>query len=684
MHTGARGPKLSVMPMALCNSRINRYVKPFRYGRVLSIGLWLLFLFPGTGSSSQDLDTQRKAFLAVEKILATGDMSRYNSLKTSLKDYPLYPYLEYKALQLQLTRLDSSQADAFITRYADSPLSRQMRRKWLSQLADRGKWWTYLVFYRPNLGTTLKCHYLTALMETGKTEQALKQAEAIWLHPRSRPDACNTILDTWINAGRLTPELAWKRAALAMQVGQGRFALYLKRYLSTEQQATFDLWRELQRDPVQAFNKPQPLLEGSSARNSIMLDSFKRLARRDVDAALAIWQKIVAHHPFRKRQHYQAQRALMLGLIRNDHPDLLAHLGTFTPSLDDERLHESRLRGALKQQAWPQLLTWINELPDTLKHADRWRYWEARARTETGDKQSAQGILQALAKERSYHGFLAADLLDQAYRYDATPLDLEQSGIDRLAKRPGFLRARELFQLGRFVDARREWQMSIRQLNRLDLKRVSKLAQSWGWHDRAIFTLARTGYWDDLELRFPLEHMTLVEEKSNAKALDNAWIFAVMRQESAFSSDAQSPAGAMGLMQLMPATAKFIARKENLKTPKKTRLVRPELNITLGTAYLNHLYQQLGTNQVLATAAYNAGLNNVRKWLPETTLPADIWVELIPFNETRRYTERVLSYAAIYDQRLHQPLQRLSARMPPIYPTGQLAAKEVNEKDVAL
>jgi soluble lytic murein transglycosylase len=672
------------MPIALCNSRINRDVGQFKRGSVLPILLCLLFLFPGLGFGSQDLDSQRSAFLAAERILASGDLNQYSALKTSLKDYPLYPYLEYKALLRQLAKLDSSQVDAFITTYADSPLSTQMRRVWLSQLADKGKWWTYLVFYRPNMGTALQCHQLTALLETGKTEKALKQAKAIWLHPRSRPDECDTILDTWINAGHLTPELAWKRVALAMQASQGRFAHYLKRHLSPEQQATLDLWSELQRDPARAFNQPQPLLDGSHARNTILLDSFKRLVRRDTDVALDSWQKVVALHPFSKEQHYQAQRALMLGLIRKDHPDLMTQLHAFTPTLSDELLHENRLRGALKKQAWPQLLAWINELPDTLKHSDRWRYWQARATAETGDDKTAQSLFQALSKERSYHGFLAADLLDQTYRFDSTPLDLEQSSIDSLAQRPGLMRARELFQLGRFVDARREWQMAIRHLNRLDLKRVSKLAQSWGWHDRAIFTLARTGYWDDLELRFPLEHMTLVEEKSNAKDIDNAWIFAVMRQESAFSSDARSPAGAMGLMQLMPATAKFIARKEHIKAPKRAHLVRPELNITLGTAYLNHVYQQLGTNQVLATAAYNAGPNNVLKWLPDTTLPADIWVELIPFNETRRYTERVLSYAAIYDQRLNQPLQRLSLRMPPIHPRSQLAAKEVNGKDVAL
>ncbi|MCW8890750.1 MAG: transglycosylase SLT domain-containing protein [Sedimenticola sp.] len=658
-------------------------MKRLKYGSLLPVWLCLLVLFPGIALAQGTIDNQRKAFLAAERTLAAGGIAAYNRNKAALKDYPLYPYLEYKALKLQFSTLNSSQVDNFITTYADSPLAKQLRKRWLTHLADKGKWWTYLVFYRPNLGTTLKCHYLTALLETGKIEKALKATQAIWLHPRSRPDACDTALQTWIEAGRLTPALAWERVALAMQASQGRFANYLKRYLTPEQQTLLAHWHTLQRDPKQALD-PQPLLKDSAAHNTLMLDSFKRLVRRDTETALNNWATLRDRHAFSETEQYQAQRALMLGLIRSDHPDLLTQLDQFKPTPDDQRLHESRLRGALKRQAWPQLLQWIDELPEALATSDRWQYWKARALAETGDKKAAEQVFQTLAQQRSYHGFLAADTQDNRYRFDSTPLDLDQKAIDQLAQRPGLMRARELFQLGRFIDARREWQMTIGQLNRLDLKRVSKLAQSWGWHDRAIFTLARTGYWDDLELRFPLEHITLVEEKSSAKDLDNAWVFAVMRQESAFSSDAHSPAGARGLMQLMPATAKYIAKKENLKAPKKRHLYEPEVNITLGTAYLNYVYRQLGENQVLATAAYNAGPHNVRKWLPDNTLPADIWVELIPFNETRRYTERVLSYAAIYDQRLNQPLQRLSERMDPITPRNQIASKPVNEKAVAL
>ncbi len=649
-------------------------------GRIV---LWLLVLLPILCFADSDLDRQRSAFVAAERSLAAGDMEKFQHIKATLQDYPLLPYLEFQALQKKLAGLSSDQVDDFITRYADSPLAPRMRRLWLKELARRGKWWTYVVFYRPKLGVTYQCHYLTALLETGKREKALAETTPIWLHGQSRPEACDRILETWIDAGRLTPALAWKRVELAMQGSRSGLANYLKRYLNPDQQARLEAWQALQRDPRRIASIAASLPAGDS-RPPILLDGFKRLVRRDIDSAITTWQRLQQTIPFSDQERYQGQRALLLGLIREEHPDALAALDAFNPTNKDQRLHESRLRLALKKRAWPTLLKWIAALPDDLRESDRWRYWQARALAESGNQAEAEARFDDLAKERSYHGFLAADRLDQPYRYDSTPLELEQATIDRLAQRPALQRARELFQLGRFLDARREWNVGVRNLKKIDLKRVSKLAQSWGWHDRAIFTLARTGYWDDLELRFPLEHQTLVTEKSAETDLDRSWVFAVIRQESAFASDAHSSAGARGLMQLMPNTARFIARKAKLKKPRLAQLMRPEVNISLGTAYLNHVYQQLGEHQVLATAAYNAGPRNVMKWLPEATLPADIWVELIPFNETRRYTERVLSYAAIYDQRLHQPLQRLSDRMSPVGPREQLAAKSVNGRDVTL
>ena len=649
----------------------------------LLLTLCLLSLLPASVTAAPSLEQQRADFLDAERALAAGDMARYESLGNALKSYPLYPYLEYRLLLKQLTSLDSSQVERFLTAYADSPLAWRLRRKWLMELTRRGRWWTYLVFYKPNMGNTLHCHYLTALLETGKVRKALDQAEAVWLHGRSRPDACDSILETWIEAGELTPELAWQRVELAMQASQGGLANYLKRFLNPTQKRWLAAWRDLQRHP-EKVTRPQPALADSPSRHAIILDGSRHLARRDSDALLKGWPRLLSSYPFSETERYQGQRTLLRELINSDHPELLDQLDRFNPAHNDSAMHERRLRAALAQQDWARVLKWIGQLPADLQHSDRWRYWQARALAETGQKAAARALFEKLAGERSYHGFLAADLMDLPYRFDATAIDLEQSGIDRLARKPGLMRARELFQLGRYLDARREWRMAVRGLNRLDLKRVSKLAQSWGWHDRAIFTLARTGYWDDLVLRFPLEHQTLITEHASASDLDSAWVFAVIRQESAFSPDAHSPAGAMGLMQLMPATARFIARKQKLKPPRRSQLVRPELNIRLGTAYLNHVFRRLDEHQVLATAAYNAGPNKVMKWLPERTLPADIWVELIPYNETRRYTERVLSYAAIYDQRMQRPLQRLASRMPPVQPRSQLAAREISGKNAAL
>jgi soluble lytic murein transglycosylase len=211
----------------------------------------------------------------------------------------------------------------------------------------------------------------------------------------------------------------------------------------------------------------------------------------------------------------------------------------------------------------------------------------------------------------------------------------------------------------------------------MDLKAAAKLASRSGWHDRAIFTLAQTGYWDDLELRFPVQHAELVAENAGRHGIDKAWIFAVMRQESAFMDNARSHAGALGLMQVMPATARHVAR--NLlkrKPPARREILQPDTNIALGSAYLSEVKSKLGDSAVLATAAYNAGPHRVARWLPQRTLPADIWIELVPFEETRTYLRRVLTYTVIYEKRLGLTPTRLAQRLHPVPPTLELLVGE--------
>ncbi len=465
----------------------------------------------------------------------------------------------------------------------------------------------------------------------------------------------------------MTTEQVWQRAELAINAGQITLARYLKRYLSAADVKQLDLWLKVHRQPKtisdqRAFQQPSP------RREKILLHGFKRLAKKNHKSALSQWPRLRTTYPFSKEQLYQGERSLLRSLISNNHPGILDMLDRFSPRPSDKSFLSKRIRTALGKQEWPLVLSWIDTLPETLKSTERWRYWRARALEALGQRESAMVVYQALAAERSYYGFLAADKTGAKYRFNPVPLNLDQKKLEHAANLPAIRRAHELFSLGRFLDARREWYLALKTMSLEEMQLVSKLAQGWGWHDSAIFTLARTKYWDDLELRFPLKYKSKVDSAAAGRQLDNAWVFAVIRQESAFSQDAQSPAGAMGLMQLMPNTARFIAKKSNRRRPKKWELFDPDINITLGTAYLSRVYRQLGENQVLATAAYNAGPHRVRTWLPETTVAADLWVETIPFRETRSYTQRVLSYAVIYDQRLGTTATPLSKRMPWIYP----------------
>ncbi len=296
---------------------------------------------------------------------------------------------------------------------------------------------------------------------------------------------------------------------------------------------------------------------------------------------MEVWAKLNLRYRFSPGQQSMAERALALRLIRNDSPQTLSYLDQIEPNPDDLGLQEGRIRAALSHRDWGRALTWTEALPADLRESEGWRYWRARALEKMGHDAQAGALFRMVARERSYYGFLAADRLGADYHLENIPLEIGDFDLASVAALPGLQRARELHFFGRLVLARLEWDKATRKLNQEKLQVAAKLAQGWGWHDRAIFTLARTGYWDDLELRFPLEYQGQIETTAHSYGLDSAWIFAVMRQESAFITDARSSAGALGLMQLMPGTARLVARRLKRRLPRTADLLEPETNIGL-------------------------------------------------------------------------------------------------------
>ena len=617
-------------------------------------------LLSGTAQATS-IEAQRKTFVAAERALKQGESQRYNRLKRQLSDYPLLPYLEYAELRGNLAVAHADAVQRFLTRYTDTPLAGRLRNAWLDVLAKKGRWREYADFFQPTKSAERHCNYLHALIVTGNRRNAFAQVKQLWLVGRSQPNECDPVFSAWRKAGHLTPELVWQRIQLAMNEGQIRLVSYLKRQLNASEQLWVDRWLRVH-DKPELIRSHREFATGHPQRRTILLYGLKRMARENVTGAAAAWNTLKRRYRFDAEQLDNAERILAEGYLHHHHPDALAQLDQVEPG-EDLRLHRKRILAALTAKDWKRVRSWIEELPTEERQAERWRYWKGRALQKLGHSGQAVELLTSVARDRTYYAFLAADRIGADYFLKHVPLQLDPVLLSRVGSMPVVQRSSELRALGRILDARREWWWLRQNLDAEELKAAAKIAKGWGWHAQAIFTLAGSGYWDDLELRFPVEHLELVEKYADSNELQIPWVLAVMRQESAFNAQAASHAGARGLMQLMPATARSVAKRLGTPRPNRRDLFQPEINIPLGTAYLSQVYDRLEQNPVLATAAYNAGPHRVERWLPQHTQEADVWVETIPFKETRNYVKRVMAYAVIYEKRLGQEPESIVARM---------------------
>ena len=309
----------------------------------------------------------------------------------------------------------------------------------------------------------------------------------------------------------------------------------------------------------------------------------------------------------------------------------------------------------LRDQDWQGLIDTIEQMPVHLQQKNEWHYWLARSYGSLGYDVQSRTKFYFLANKSSYYGFLAADKLKIPYRIEQENLVTidEFDQVQFLTENPFLLRARELYFVGRPVDARREWAQALRQLDTQQIKQAAVLASSWKWHDSAIKTIAITSHRSDYSLRFPTPYRQQVFNYADAKEIDPSVIYGVMRRESLFDPLAKSRVGALGLMQLMPSTARRVARSLGMKRPRQSDILEIDNNINFGTHYLKSVLNRFDNNVSLAAAAYNAGPLNVRNWLPrEDLMPADLWVETVPFDETRNYVQSVLAYATVFDKSL--------------------------------
>ena len=335
----------------------------------------------------------------------------------------------------------------------------------------------------------------------------------------------------------------------------------------------------------------------------------------------------------------------------------------------DAEVREWKVRAALFEQNWRHVAEALAGLTLEEQQTPQWQYWQARSLSETGNVLQGLSIFNQLAQDRSFYGFMAADAVNKPYNLADKPVVIIGDTLEKLAQTTDFKAIQELEILNRDAEAKRQWWFTVKKLPKEQILLAAKLAQLWRWDQVAIMTLVKADYWDDLALRFPVSYLDQVQSNADWQQLDSAIIFGLIRQESMLDNNAKSAVGARGLMQIMPETGQQIARNLNEPWQTENSLFNPDINIKYGAFYYKQLLNRFDGHFALAAAAYNAGPSRVVKWLPgDKSVPADIWIETIPFKETRKYVTSVLSYAIIYQQRLQRNTLKITGLLFDVHP----------------
>jgi len=617
---------------------------------VLRLSSIILFFFISI-SAIADQSSIRKVFKQAEKQVWQPNSSRYQTLYQQLHYYPLQPYLDRQRLMNSMQLSSTEEISKFLEKYKGSPLDWPLRKKWLKYLAKRNNHLLFQSFFKPTSNVELTCQYYRFQLKSGIAKSdILPKITKLWVVGKSQPKVCDPLFTLWEKAGYRTEEVIWKRIVLAADGGKHTLIPYLTKLLPEKERYLGKLWHKVRRDPSY-INRMSRFPKKSVKEASIVAYGLKRLIWRSPTNALKTYTKAITVLPFSESQMQQIVLKFAIALASKNHENSALWLAKVDENLQSNTIVQWKMADLLRGQNWSEIKTDLKAFPLTLHKKNQWRYWYGRSLQETGETALGRQVLSELADKRHYYGFLAASALQQDVNLQNNPLEVSNTEKLKLLKTPAAKRAFEFFHIGRFHDARREWNYWLSKLSDRDKLAASRIAYEAKWFDRAIFTLSKVGYLNDVDLRFPLAFEDEITDSSSHYKINPAWTFAIARRESSFMADANSPAGAKGLMQVMPATAKHLQKR---KVTNK-HLMNAKENIKLGTKYLKRLLDRHDGNQVLATAAYNAGPYRVKRWLKGLKpMPADIWIETIPYKETREYVKSVMAYQEIYQLKVGQ------------------------------
>ena len=600
-----------------------------------------------------NIEQQRQLFHDASTALEHNKISKFNKILKQLEDYPAKPYLEYDAFSRRVSKAKPPQVEIFLQQFADFPFAYHARGKWLKVLARRGDWENYLKFFDGRENTRLQCLAFQARLNLNQLEGLNDEIARVWARGYSQPSQCDPAFAYFLKSNEQAEQAIWLRIEKAFKARRPNLARYLSKKLDQQARATVDTWYRAHRRPERSLRQLAEA-EDNHYNRAIIVHAIDRLARKDSLKALEHWNLIRDDFAFTQEQKDQSQRRIALSAAIQHKLEARALLSSLDPSIMNDQAHLWLARIQLRNRDWSGLMKTINLMPAHLHQENEWQYWLSRSMEAEGQLSGSLSLLEQISDKSSYYGFLAADKLKRDYRIEQeNAASVEVDEVSFMSANPHMLRARELYYLDRLIDAKREWFQALRYLDQDQIKQAATLASKWQWHDSAIRTVAKTPHRNDFSLRFPMPYRQQVMQHAEARELDPSIIYGVMRRESLFDPLARSSVGALGLMQLMPSTARLVAKSLGMKRPRKSDILRVENNIRLGTHYLRTVMNRFDNNVALAAAAYNAGPGNVKRWLPKNTImSADLWVETVPYKETRNYIQAVLAYSTVFDKSL--------------------------------
>jgi soluble lytic murein transglycosylase len=606
----------------------------------------------------------------------------------ALRVYPLYPYLQAARIRRALANLEETAASAelspidqraqtFITSVERDPVGRDLRRVWLASLAERGRWATFIEHYRPETtDDALRCQSFRARIELGRTEGLAAEIAKQWLTPRSLPD-CEHAFEWLRGQGLLTVALIEQRVKLALEDNNPAFARQLIVPLPPERAAALREWAALLDNPQRQIEAliadPERAVEPDA-----LLAGWKRFARVNRDLALRRHGDLVRARGMTEMDASPYSLALALALAWDRRPEALEYFKRVAPAHLDDYALEWQARAALWAEQWQLAKQSIAAMSDTQRELARWRYWAARAAEHTGDPKLARQLYESVLADDNFYSAMAAARLEQPLAPHPEKLVADAVLLEQVEQLPAMVRARELVLSGMRSLATAEWNHGYETLPEPARVQAVHLAAKWGWHDQAIMTASQQRLFNDYALLYPRPFEREVRMAAKLTELRPELIYSVMRQESLYRSDAVSSAGARGLLQLMPETARRTARNLKRSKPSADDLFAPEINLPLGAAHLRTLIDRFGGQVIVALAGYNAGPNAAARWLPAQSVEPDVWIENIPYNETRNYVQRILWHSVVFgwlNSGEPQKTERWLARVVPLSESTVLGAR---------